>query len=68
MPLFEYRCVTCGTLFEHFVRSTAVQEVITCPTCAGVEVSKQFSTFGMKGAPGGGSVASGDTCAPSGGG
>ncbi len=67
MPLFEYRCVTCGTLFEHFVRNTAVQEVITCPQCAGVEVSKQFSTFGMKGASAGSSAASGDNCSTGGG-
>jgi len=67
MPLFEYQCITCGTVFEHFVRSTAKQEEIICPKCAGSEVNKKFSTFGMKGAAGSGAVSSGDACATGGG-
>ncbi len=67
MPLFEYQCITCGTVFEHFVRSTIKQEEIICPTCAGSEVNQKFSTFGMKGAAGGGAVSSGDTCSTGGG-
>ena len=68
MPIFEFMCVNCGTSFEHLVRSSAVQEAILCPNCASSTVNKKFSTFGMKGAVGGGSISSGDSCAPSGGG
>jgi putative FmdB family regulatory protein len=52
MPLYEYICTTCGNAFEHFVRTDSSQEAVTCPKCTGTEVSKQFSTFGMKGAGG----------------
>ena len=67
MPIFEFMCVNCGSSFEHLVRSSAVQEAILCPHCASSTVNKKFSTFGMKGAAGG-SISSGDSCAPSGGG
>lgn len=67
MPIFEFMCVNCGTTFEHLVRSAAVQEAIICPHCASSTVSKKFSTFGVKGGSVGGSIASGDNCAPGGG-
>lgn len=70
MPLYEYICVTCGNAFEHFVRSAAAAEAVTCPRCASTQVNKQFSTFGMKGAGGfsGGSASAGDASCSTGGG
>jgi putative FmdB family regulatory protein len=46
MPIFEYRCQQCGNEFEKLVfnRSAAVE----CPSCDGAQVTKKFSTFGMK--------------------
>ena len=71
MPVYEYLCITCGNAFEHFVRSASSQEQIACPKCAGTQVNKQFSTFGMKGSSGfsgGGSSAGSDaSCSPGGG-
>ena len=71
MPLYEYICVACGTAFEHFLRSASSREEIACPRCAGTEVNKQFSTFGMKGAgsfsAGGGAPASDASCSTGGG-
>ncbi|HAJ36765.1 MAG TPA: zinc ribbon domain-containing protein [Chloroflexi bacterium] len=68
MPLYEYICEHCGTAFEHWVRSAASQEAIACPQCQSVEVSKQFSTFGVKGgASANSSVSSGDNCTTGGG-
>lgn len=67
MPLYEYVCAHCGAAFEQWVRSAASKEVIVCPQCQSVEVSKQFSTFGVKGGAGVNSVSSGDNCATGGG-
>jgi putative FmdB family regulatory protein len=71
MPLYEYICITCGNAFEHFVRSASSQEGITCPECAGTQVSKQFSTFGVKGgsgfSPGSGASANDASCSTGGG-
>lgn len=46
MPIFEYTCVQCGNEFEKLVRNRS--EAVKCPTCAGQDVKKKFSTFGMK--------------------
>jgi len=68
MPLYEYICGQCGAAFEQWVRSASSKEAIVCPQCQSVEVSKQFSTFGVKGsASAGSSVSSGDNCATGGG-
>ncbi|MBK8047107.1 MAG: zinc ribbon domain-containing protein [Anaerolineales bacterium] len=67
MPLYEFVCSDCGSSFEYLVRSSASQELILCPKCESGQVSKKFSTFGMKGSAGGGSVSSGDNCSTGGG-
>lgn len=71
MPLYEYTCITCGNAFEHFMRSASSQDAVTCPKCAGTQVNKQFSTFGMKGASGssaGSNAPAGDASCSTGGG
>lgn len=46
MPIFEYKCGSCGEEFEKLVfGSTEVR----CPKCESAEVAKKFSTFGMSG-------------------
>ena len=67
MPLFEYVCTTCGSTFEYLVRSSATKEAILCPHCASATVNKKFSTFGMKGGAGAGSLSAGDSCSTGGG-
>jgi len=46
MPIFEYRCGSCGKDFEKLVFGS--QEV-RCPECDSAEVKKKFSTFGLSG-------------------
>ena len=47
MPVFEYRCRTCGHLFEKLMFSSSAS--VSCPECGGGEVEKRPSTFGMSG-------------------
>jgi putative FmdB family regulatory protein len=51
VPLYEYRCLGCGRLFERLVRKW--NEAVDCPSCASQEVEKQLSTFAMTGTDGG---------------
>ncbi|HET9314602.1 MAG TPA: zinc ribbon domain-containing protein [Vicinamibacteria bacterium] len=51
MPLYEYRCLGCGRLFEKLVRTW--NEAVDCPACASQEIEKQLSTFAMTGTDGG---------------
>ncbi len=42
MPIFEYKCSSCGELFETLVRSNSQP---TCPNCGGSYLAKQLSVF-----------------------
>ncbi|MDO5673327.1 MAG: zinc ribbon domain-containing protein [bacterium] len=43
MPLYEYRCRSCGADFEHLTTSISQQHSVHCPRCGGKEVQKQIS-------------------------
>ena len=60
MPLYEYRCATCGRRFEVLRRVGQGAEGLACPECGRPEVEKEFSTFAGSVAAGGGA------CSPSG--
>jgi putative FmdB family regulatory protein len=66
MPLFEYRCTSCGHRFEALVIGSRTP---VCPRCDSEELEKQFSTFGLGGpARGfGGGSRSGPSCSSGGG-
>jgi len=42
VPIYEYRCPTCGTEFEKLVDS---RTVVACPSCESPEVTKRLSLF-----------------------
>ena len=44
MPLFEYRCESCGHAFEHLARAGAAP---SCPKCHGEKLEKQLSVFAV---------------------
>jgi putative FmdB family regulatory protein len=56
MPLYEYLCSRCQSLFEKYVRTW--DEAVTCPSCQAETVQKQLSTFAFA-ATGAGPGASG---------
>ena len=69
MPIYEYRCRSCNTEFEEFIRSPRDEENLTCPQCGSDEVKKGFSLFGTSGFSSGGSSVSapatvGPACGP----
>jgi len=64
VPLYEYRCVTCGSRFERLQRVGQGSEGLACPQCGRAEVEKEFSTFAGSVAGGGGG--GGGSCSPSG--
>jgi len=63
VPLYEYRCATCGSRFELLRRAGQGSEGIACPECGRTDVEKEFSTFA--GSVGGGGTG-GASCSPSG--
>lgn len=46
MPIFEYKCASCGLEFEKLVFGNSA---VACPNCTSGEVVKKFSVFGMSG-------------------
>jgi putative FmdB family regulatory protein len=50
MPIYEYRCRGCGADFERYVAGSAAATGVACPTCAGGDVMRKLSVFGMKSA------------------
>jgi len=49
MPIYEYRCETCGAQFEELVGSDDAAP--PCPGCGAESVERLFSGFGTKWRP-----------------
>jgi len=47
MPIFEYRCASCGTLTEFLERGNGAKEK-KCKQCGGTDLDKVFSSFGVQ--------------------
>ena len=45
MPLLEYRCSACGSLFERLVPRTEGADDADCPTCDGGRGRRVLSLF-----------------------
>jgi putative FmdB family regulatory protein len=51
MPIYEFLCRSCGTLFERLVSLNGVHGV-SCSECGSADVEKKPSTFGIGGGGG----------------
>ena len=45
MPIYEYRCSACGTVFARLQSISAAAVSIECPECGGKETERLVSTF-----------------------
>ena len=43
MPLYEYKCRTCGRIFELLVRSSDDDQVLKCEYCDGTDIKQLIS-------------------------
>ena len=66
MPLYEYRCETCGETFEKMVAFSQANGSPECPHCHGSQTRKQISTFATRG--GSSTFSSSASCGSGGGG
>jgi len=48
MPIYEYRCKDCDTVFETFVSSISDADKVICKKCESKNVAKQISTFASR--------------------
>ena len=51
MPIYEYRCGTCGARFEEYL-STSEKPAPPCPQCGAVSVERLLSGFATEWLPG----------------
>lgn len=53
MPIYEYRCRECDSVFSKLQRVGATSEGVRCPKCGSENVERLLSTFasGSSGAP-----------------
>jgi len=49
MPLYEYRCRTCGKSFEMLQRMADADRELECPDCRSAEIERLLSTFATSG-------------------
>jgi putative FmdB family regulatory protein len=57
MPMYEYRCVDCGYVYEELRRMSDADDHLKCPECGSEQVNRLMSGFAMSGCrstPGGG--------------
>ena len=59
MPIYEYKCDTCGHGFSLLVLSSAKASEASCPECKGQSVTKQMSAFACSSSSEGGFVGGG---------
>lgn len=68
MPIYEYCCQSCKTVFEELVSASAVDNgSVICPDCDSRQVERLLSSFSFKSSGGSGAASMGKsscgTCA-----
>jgi len=49
MPIYEYRCESCGDKFEKLVRRSEDALEAGCPACGDKHLHQEYSTFAARG-------------------
>jgi putative FmdB family regulatory protein len=49
MPIYEFYCSRCNTIYNFFSRRINTTKVPNCPTCGDVPLSRQVSVFAVTG-------------------
>jgi len=62
MPIYEFQCPQCPTIFEELVPMGSTGEGLHCPACGAGEVKKRMSTFYGRSSSGSGSYQSVGGC------
>jgi putative FmdB family regulatory protein len=63
MPIYEFQCDACTTVFEELVRMGSNGEGLCCPTCGDAKIHKRMSTFyGRSGSGGAYQSVGGHSC------
>jgi len=60
MPIYEYRCVNCGHIFDKFQSIGADNSSVECPKCGTPRPERLFSAFASSGS-GAGNTSSGSS-------
>ncbi|MCC7176637.1 MAG: zinc ribbon domain-containing protein [Bryobacterales bacterium] len=55
MPLYEYRCNSCGEVFDKLRPFSRADQDVRCPRCGSEATERQLSTFSAGGCGGSGS-------------
>jgi len=45
MPIYEYKCQTCGDVFERLYFASDGDDSVDCPACGGKKTEKLLSAF-----------------------
>jgi len=45
MPIYEFYCQQCNTVYNFFSRKVDTEKIPTCPTCRTVPLKRQMSVF-----------------------
>ncbi len=64
MPMYEYKCSKCETLFEELIYNSDDEKDLACPECGNKKVERALSAFAIS--MGGGGGANLPTCPSSG--
>lgn len=48
MPIREFHCPACETVFEELLRSADKSEPVACPSCGSKDVSRKISVFATR--------------------
>jgi putative FmdB family regulatory protein len=68
MPLYEYRCKSCGQSFEKMLRWSEADRGQVCPNCQSLDTQKKISMVASTSSSGSFSSGSSSSCGSGGGG